>query len=385
MTFAEAGPPGRPLPRYSPQTWPVHALTTSSESDSPTCSMNSVLMRQPSSRRGRRATLFRTWCFASTTPSRHQASSSRVRGPDSPNDEEQRSPVRSFPGLLQRSVLGHPGGFSESVGCVGFPPSTNSSSIMRMCAEPTDAVLGRTRPRWMRRCGATSVAHHGSWRGGYKAQGSSSSGLGRPVPSEPGPGNPRFASPDFQASCCSFSSVGAARHRLRSAGLLPRSKPFGTRGSACRVTQIGSAAAARAGQVVDHLVRVGDDLQRGAGRAGLLAGLPIRAPGVAGTVPGRGPSTAATTNYPSSARAAWSTRRPARSTPGPVRSASGSVWPARRPRRATAPASADPIRHPCMIAADRPATRTPRRTIRTSVTPVTVSTREWLHEPSLMH
>jgi hypothetical protein len=38
-----------------------------------------------------------------------------------------------------------------------------------------------------------------------------------------------------------------------------------------------------------------------------------------------------------------------------------------------------------MIAADRPATRTPRRTIRTSVTPVTVSTREWLHEPSLMH
>lgn len=38
-----------------------------------------------------------------------------------------------------------------------------------------------------------------------------------------------------------------------------------------RVTQIGSAAATRRQQVVDHLVRVGDDLQREAGRAGLLA------------------------------------------------------------------------------------------------------------------
>jgi hypothetical protein len=37
-----------------------------------------------------------------------------------------------------------------------------------------------------------------------------------------------------------------------------------------------------------------------------------------------------------------------------------------------------PSGHPRMIATNRPTTQTPRRTIRTSVTPVTLSTREWL-------
>lgn len=150
--------------RYDPATWPVRGSTSSSESSSPTCSMNSVPTRRPSSSRGRRVISYRTWCFASTTPSRHQGLSFRVRGPDSPNDEEERSQVRSFPGWLQRSGRDRHEVFSESVGCGAFPPSTSSLSTTRMCAEPTAVVLERTRPRRMRLYGATSVAHDGSSR-----------------------------------------------------------------------------------------------------------------------------------------------------------------------------------------------------------------------------
>jgi hypothetical protein len=224
---------GNPAPGYAPAAWPVRRLTLSSESSSPTCSMNSVPTRRPSSCRGRRVISFRTWCFASTTPSRHRVSSFPVRGPGSPNDEEQRSHVRSFPGWLQRSVRERREVSSESGGCGAFPPSTSSSSIMRMCAEPTAALLGRTRPRRMRLCGATSGAHHGSSRGGYAVQGSSSSGRGRTLFSEPGVGNPRFSWSALRVSCCSISSVVRARHRLRSVGLPLLSKPSGMRGSAC--------------------------------------------------------------------------------------------------------------------------------------------------------
>jgi len=233
-TFGEPSPPDRPS-RYAPATWPVRGSTSSSESSSPTCSMNLVPTRRHSSSRGRRVISYRTWCFASTTPSRHQGLSFRVRGPDSPNDEEERSHVRIFPGWLQGSVRDRHEVFSESVGCGAFPPSTSSLSTTRMCAEPTALVLEPTRPRRMRLYGATSVAHDGFSRGGYAAQGSSSSGLGRAVSSEPGAGDPRFASSDARASCCSISSVVRARHTLRSVGQPPPSKPSGMRGSACEI------------------------------------------------------------------------------------------------------------------------------------------------------
>ena len=211
--------------RYARAIWPVRGSTSSSESSSPTCSMNSVPTRRPSSSRGRRVISFRTWCFASTTPSRHQGSSFPALGPDSPNDEEERSRVRGFPGWLQRSVRDRREVSSESVGCGAFPPSTSSSSTTRMCAEPTGMVLGRTRPRRMRLYGATSVAHHGSSRDGFAAQGSSSGGLGRTISSEPGTGDPWFASSDFRVSCCSISSVVRARRTLSSVGQPPPSKP----------------------------------------------------------------------------------------------------------------------------------------------------------------
>ena len=251
--FGEPTPPRLPS-RNAPATWPVRGSTSSSESSSPTCSMNSGPTRRHSSNRGRREISFRTWCFGSTTPSRHQGLSFRVRGPDSPNDEEERSQVRSFPGWLQRSGRDRHEVFSESVGCGAFPPSTSSLSTTRMCAEPTAVDLERTRPRRMRLYGATSVAHDGSSRGGYATQGSSSSGRGRTVSSEPGPGDPRFASSDVRANCCSVFSVVRARQTLRSVGQPPPSKPSGMRGSACEIV-LGEFLGARRGSRRPQVVR----------------------------------------------------------------------------------------------------------------------------------
>src|SRR6478752_3002000 len=170
----ERSPPSRP--RYTSATWPMRSSTPSSENSSPTCSMNSVPTHRPSSTRGRRAISLRTSCSASTTTSRHRGSSFPVRGAASPNDEEQHSRVRTSPGSLQRSDRDRHEVSSASVGCGASPTSTSSLSTTRMYAEPTVVVLGRTRPRWMRLYGATSVARHGSSLGDYAAQGLSLSG-----------------------------------------------------------------------------------------------------------------------------------------------------------------------------------------------------------------
>ena len=92
---------------------------------------------------------------------------------------------KEFPWLVATIRSGTPRGFFRIGWVRSFPPSTSSSSTMRMCAEPTVVVLGPTRPRWMRLYGATSVARHGSSLGGYPAQGSSSSGPGRPHSKSP--------------------------------------------------------------------------------------------------------------------------------------------------------------------------------------------------------
>jgi len=169
-------------PRYTPATWPIRSSTPSSENSSPTYSMNSVPTHRPSSTHGRRAISRLTLCSASTTTSRRQGSSSPVRGAASPNDEEEHWRVRTSPGSLQRSDRDRHEVSSASVGCGASPTSTSSLSTTRMCAEPMVVVLGRTRPRWMRLYGATSVARLGSSLGDYAARGLSLSGLGRPIP-----------------------------------------------------------------------------------------------------------------------------------------------------------------------------------------------------------
>ena len=221
-------------PRYTSVTCPMGSSTPSSENCSPTCSMNSVPTHRPSSTRGRRAISLRTSYCASTTTSRHQGSSCPVRGAASPNDDEPHSRVKTSAGSLQRSDPDRHQVSSASVGCGAWPTSTSSSSTTRTCAEPTVVLPGRTRPRWMRRYGATSVARHGSSLGDYAAQGSNSSGRGRPTPYEPGAGNPRFASLDLRASCCSICSVVSTRHESRSADPPTPSTPSGVPGSACK-------------------------------------------------------------------------------------------------------------------------------------------------------
>ena len=151
-----------------------------------------------------------------------------------------------------------------------------------------------------------------------------------------------------------------------------------------RVSQIGPAPAARCRQVVDHLVRVADDRQREAGRAGLFARLTRRTP----PLPGRS--------------AAAVRRRRHRRVPRVLAQLPGQVLDLLGQRlhltgqrldlgglliqqpgllgdhdEQMLPRQLIPSGHPRMIATNRPITQTPRRTIQTSVTPVTVSTREW--------
>ena len=130
----------------APATWPVRGSTSASERSSPTCSMNSVPTRRPSSSRGRREISFRTWCFGSTTPSRHQGLSFRVRGPDSPNDEEERSQVRSFPGWLQRH---------RSAVSVTRPPNTSGPS--RLDPVHVQPILGVVGVKGMRPMDGSAV------------------------------------------------------------------------------------------------------------------------------------------------------------------------------------------------------------------------------------
>ena len=121
---------------------------------SPTCSMNSVPTHRPSSTRGRRTISPRTWYCASTSTSRHQGSSCAVRGAASPNDEEPHLRVKDFPWLVATIRPDRHQVSSASVGCGAWP----TSSTTRMCAEPTVVVLEPTRPRWMRRSGASRDA-----------------------------------------------------------------------------------------------------------------------------------------------------------------------------------------------------------------------------------
>jgi hypothetical protein len=195
--------------------------------------MNSVPTRRPCSGRGRRATSLPTLCCASTTTWRLQGSSCPVRGAVWPNDEEQHWRLRTFPGWLPRSDRDRHQGSSGSVGCEASPTSASSSSTTRMSAEPTGAVLGRTRPRWMRPYGATSVAGAGSSLGDFAPWGSNLSGPGRRIPYEPGQANPRLASPGLRVSCCSICSVAKARRASMSADPPKPSRPFDVRGSVC--------------------------------------------------------------------------------------------------------------------------------------------------------
>ena len=162
--------------------------TPSSDKSSPTCSMNSVPTHRPSSTRGRHAISLHTLCSASATTSRHQGSSCPVCGAASPNDEAPNSRVKTSAGLWQRSDPDRHQVSSASVGCGAWPTSTSSLSTTRTCAEPTVAAPVRTRPRWMRRYGATSVAHHGSSLGDYAAQGSNSNGRDGPHHTSPARG-----------------------------------------------------------------------------------------------------------------------------------------------------------------------------------------------------
>ena len=89
---------------------------------------------------------------------------------------------KDFSWLVATIRSGPPRGFFRISWVRRFPNLNEFFVHHEDGAEPTVVVLGRTRPRWMRLDGATSVARHGSSLGDYAVQGLSLSGLGRPIP-----------------------------------------------------------------------------------------------------------------------------------------------------------------------------------------------------------
>ena len=89
---------------------------------------------------------------------------------------------------------------------------------MRMSAEPTVLIHGRTPPHWTKRCGAMSASPRGSLHGDYAVSVSSSSGRGRPRSGEYVEESRRPASPVCRASCCSTSSGVRPRPHVEVSG-----------------------------------------------------------------------------------------------------------------------------------------------------------------------
>jgi uncharacterized protein (TIGR03085 family) len=88
---------------------------------------------------------------------------------------------KDFPWLVATIRSGPPRGFFR-IGWVRRLPNLNEFFVHHEDVRRANGRgLGRTRSRWMRLYGATSVARHGSSLGDYAAQGLSLSGLGRPT------------------------------------------------------------------------------------------------------------------------------------------------------------------------------------------------------------
>ena len=127
--------------------------------------------------------------------------------------------LRDFAWLIATIRSGPPPGFFR-IGWVRRLPSLNEFFVHHEDVRRANGRGPRTNEHAMDEALWRNVSRApGSSHGDCAAQDSSFSGRGPLRPFEHGEGNLLPASPDLQASCCSTSSVGRARHMSRWAGL----------------------------------------------------------------------------------------------------------------------------------------------------------------------